>query len=197
LVEEAFMSRALRLALGAIALAGISSSASATIMVEVPLDEMIQRADLVVHGTVIRTDVVVSLDGPSPEPQTITTLRVREWLGGGTGETVRIRELGGSWQGRTLRYDGTPEYRVGEEVVVFLERRPEAPNDLRTFAMVQGKFVVQHGVPGVPSSVSRDLAGISFYRWAEGQQRINAPGAEPAMELETFLDFVRRTRGRR
>jgi hypothetical protein len=174
-----------------------ASTASATVMVELPLDELIQRADFIVRGTVVSSGVRMSMDRGGFDPETITVIRVSEWIGSGSGETVQIRELGGVWQGGGRRYDGTPTYTVGEDVIVFLERRPEPPNDLRTLAMVQGKFIVSHGAPGVPSSVARDLAGIAFMQFANGRQTILAPRREPAMELSTFLEFVRRTRGHR
>jgi hypothetical protein len=172
----------------------ISSTASATVMVEVPLEDLIQQADVIVRGTVVSTAVRLEMREGALEPQTVTTIRVREWLAGSGGETVELRELGGVWQGGGVRFDGTPEYRAGEEVVVFLERRTDGPRDLRTLAMVQGKFEVRHGAPGVPSCVLRDLSGIAFARWADGQQTVSEPGDDPAMELETFLDFVRRVR---
>lgn len=171
-----------------------ASTASATVMVEVPLEDLIQQADVIVHGTVVSTAVRLEMREGALEPQTITTIRVREWIAGGGGEVVELRELGGVWQGGGVRFDGTPEYRAGEEVVVFLERRRDAARDLRTLAMVQGKFEVRHGAPGVPSCVLRDLSGIAFARWADGQQTVSEPGEDPAMELETFLDFVRRVR---
>ena len=171
-----------------------ASTASATVMVEVPLEDLIQQADAIVHGTVVSTAVRLEMREGALEPQTITTIRVREWIAGGGGEEVELRELGGVWQGGGVRFDGTPEYRAGEEVVVFLERRRDEARDLRTLAMVQGKFEVRHGAPGVPSCVLRDLSGIAFARWADGQQTVSEPGEDPAMELETFLDFVRRVR---
>lgn len=171
-----------------------ASTASATVMVEVPLEDLIQQADAIVHGTVVRTAVRLEMREGALEPQTITTIRVREWIAGEGGDEVELRELGGVWQGGGVRFDGTPEYRAGEEVVVFLERRREEPRDLRTLAMVQGKFEVRHGAPGVPSCVLRDLSGVAFARWADGQQTVSEPGDDPAMELETFLDFVRRVR---
>jgi hypothetical protein len=187
--------RVIRSAVVTLIVLSVSATASATIMVEVPLDEMIASADTIVHGTVVRSAVRVEMrDDGTLEPQTITTIRVREWIAGQGGETVTLRELGGVWQGGVLRYEGTPEYRVGEEVVVFLARRPEAPNDLRTLGMVQGKFLVRHGVPGVSASVHRDLEGIAFYQWANGQQVVQAPGADPAMELQHFLAYVRQFR---
>lgn len=191
------MSRTLRTVLAAIASVAVVSTASATVMVEVPLEEMIQSADVIVHGTVVHSRVRMQVRQSALEPQTLTTIRVREWLAGSGGETVELRELGGTWQGGGVRFEGTPEYGAGEEVVVFLERRPEAPHDLRTLAMVQGKFVVQHGVPGVPARVHRDLSGIAFARWADGRQTIEEPGGRPAMELGAFLAYVRYVRGAR
>lgn len=187
--------RVLRSAAVTLIVLSVSATASATIMVEVPLDEMIASADTIVHGTVVHSTVRVAMrDDGTLEPQTITTIRVREWIAGAGGETVTLRELGGAWQGGVVSYEGTPQYRVGEEVVVFLARRPEAPHDLRTLGMVQGKFIVRHGVPGVPSSVRRDLEGIAFYRWADGHATVQSPHNDPAMELQTFLAYVRQAR---
>jgi hypothetical protein len=188
-------SRTWQTLLGVVASLAVASTASATVMVEVPLDELIRNADAIVHGRVTNTGVRMAIEDGQMEPHTVTTIAVHEWLAGEGGETVRIRELGGEWQGGGVHYEGTPRYRVGEEVVVFLERRPEAPHDLRTLAMVQGKFVVRPGVPGVPASVSRDLSGIAFARWVDGHQTVSAPGRQPAMALETFLAHVRQVRG--
>lgn len=171
-----------------------ASDASATVMVEVPLEQLVQRADAIVHGTVTRTGTRLEMRESGLEPQTLVTLRVHSWIAGEGGATVTLRELGGTWQGGGLRFEGTPQYTVGEEVVVFLERRAEAPHDLRTLEMVQGKFSVRHGVPGVPSIVRRDLDGIAFARWADGRQTVQAPGEDPAMQLDAFLDFVRQVR---
>jgi hypothetical protein len=185
------------LALAVVTTLAIASPASATVMVELPLEELIQRADVIVHARVVQSRVRVEMRSGALEPQTLTTLEVLEWIAGPGGRTVQLRELGGAWQGGGVHFEGTPEYQAGEEVIVFLERRPEAPHDLRTLAMAQGKFVVRHGVPGVPASVHRDLSGIAFASWADGQQTVRAPGVEPAVELGVFLDFVRRTRGQR
>lgn len=172
----------------------IAASASATVMVEFSLEEIVRSADTIVHATAIRTNVRMALTDGSMSPETVTTFEVREWIAGAGGETVQIRELGGVWQGGGLRYDGTPTYAAGEEVILFLERRPEAPHDLRTFGMVQGKFIVRHGIGGVPATVRRDLDGISFAHWADDQQTVDTPGDEAVMQLDNFLDYVRRVR---
>jgi len=188
-------SRTWQTLLGAVAVLAVASTASATVMVEVPLEDMIRNADAIVHGTVTRSGVRMAIGDGGMEPQTLTTIEVHEWLAGEGGRTVRLRELGGRWQGGGVHYEGTPTYRAGEEVVVFLEPRDEAPHDLRTYAMAQGKFVVRPGVPGAPDTVRRDLSGVAFARWADGHQTVSPPGREPAMQLDVFLDFVRQVRG--
>lgn len=170
-------------------------AASATVMVEVPIEEMIRQADAIVHGTVLRSGVRMAIGSGGIEPETLTLIEVREWLAGEGGSTVRVRELGGRWQGGGVHYEGTPTYRAGEQVVVFLERRDEAPRDLRTFGMVQGKFLVRPGAPGVADVVHRDVAGVAFVRWAGGRQSVQRPDQTPAMPLDAFLDYVRHVRG--
>lgn len=182
-------------ALASLAVLAWAYPASATVMVEVPLEELARDADAIVHATVVSSGVRMALRGQGLTPETVTTLRVHTWLAGAGlagegGETVTLRELGGVWREGGLHYEGTPRYRPGEEVVVFLRRRPEAPNDLRTMGMVQGKFSVRHGVGGVPSRVHRDLDGVAFVHWADGQQTVRPPNAEPEMELRAFLSAI-------
>ena len=168
-----------------------SAPAGATVLVEVPLEDMVRDADAIIHGVVERTGTQMLVSNDTLEPNTVSVIRVRSWLKGTGGEAVRIREIGGVWQGGGLRIDGTPRYAPGEEVIVFLERRPE-DGSYRTYGMVQGKFVVMHGVPGVPASVQRDLDGVSFARWIDGQMTVQNAQSGPAMVLEGFIDTIRR-----
>lgn len=168
----------------------IGAPARATVMVEVAVEDMIRDADAIVHGVVARSGTRMVFHEGSLEPHTFTTLRVTRWLKGEGGPTVEIDELGGVFQGGGRVIDGTPEYAVGEEVVVFLERRPDRPG-YRTYAMVQGKFSVQRGAPGVPSFVRRDLEAVGFARWTGGQMQVVAGREQPAMQLEPFFDLIR------
>jgi len=184
--------RSLVAAISAAALLFLSASAMATVLEELSLEEMTARADGIVHGVVVSSGSRLVLEeGRSAEPHTITTIRVLRWLKGGNAPTVTIRERGGTVQDRGMWIAGTPRYAANEEVVLFLERRPDRPDEFLTFGMVQGKFRVQPGIGDVPSSVSRDLDGVGFARWADdGTMSVEHPQAEPAMHLETFLAYV-------
>jgi hypothetical protein len=169
----------------------ISVASSATVLEELSLEEMTRRSDAIVHGVVVESGSRLVLGEGSAEPHTLTTVRVYRWLKGGDARTLTIRERGGQVQDRGMWIAGTPRYTANEEVVLFLERRPERPDEFRTFGMVQGKFQVQHGIGDVPSSVSRDLEGVGLARWAEdGTMEVVEGANEPAMHIETFLAFV-------
>lgn len=159
--------------------------ARGTVLVEIPLDDMTFDAEAVVLGEVTGVDVqMVMREDGSLEPWTKTTLRVERWLKAGEGQTVTLFERGGAWPGGGMRIAGTPEYRVGERVVVFLWRDPLGR--LRTYGMAQGRFVVRAGAPGVPTTVERDLDDVGFAQWSSaGMTVTHLPPT--AMTLDALL----------
>lgn len=170
-------------------LSAAAAGAHATVMVEVQIEDMIRDADVIVHGVIERSDVRLSLRAGHSEPQTITRVRVTRWLKGQGGARVVIREIGGEMQGRGLRIDGIPRYAVGEEVVVFLTRLER--DVYRTYGMAQGKMLVRRGVPGVPTRVVRDLEGIGFARWENGEMQIDEETKRPVpLALDGLVDLV-------
>jgi len=116
---------------------------------------------------------------------------VRRWLKGQGGERLTIRELGYEAQGEGQWISGTPRYRAGEEVFVFLRHDPETPGAYRTYGMAQGKFVLLRGVPGTTSVLRRDLAGLGFATWSAGQMQVEEAAALGSIELPVFLGRVR------
>lgn len=170
--------------------------AEATVMVEVPLERLVDDADAIVLGRVQSVDVQMVLRDGSVEPNTLAGVRVERWLKGNGGGNVTVRELGGVHRAGGMWIDGTPRYRVGEEVLLFLVHHPEHPGDYRTYAMAQGKLLVRRGVPGTPDIALRDLEGIAFAHWADGAMQVEDAGGEPAMQLSELLAFIeRRVRG--
>ena len=168
--------------------------ARATVMVELALEDMIRDADAVVRGVVEHSSVRMDLRTGQLEPWTITRVRTSAWLKSSSRApedgVVEIEELGGVWNGGGSWIDGTPRYRANEEVVVLLKRDREG--HLRTLGMVQGKFVVRRGVPGVQTVIVRDLSSVGFARWVDGQMTIGQPHAAPALAFDDFAALVRR-----
>lgn len=179
---------------------GVGAKASATVMVELQLEDLAAGSDVIVHGVVKSVGIELEIREHDSRPRTVTRIEVLEWLRGSAApqtSTVTLREVGGTVSGRTTWIEGTPQFAKGEEVVVFLRRevssarKPNALPTYRTFGMAQGKFTVRHGVPGVPSSVSRDLGSLSFASWQGGQMAVAHAQPTERMELDTFLQFVR------
>ena len=170
---------------------GWGSNARATVMVELLLEDMARDAAAIVHGRVVRSSGHLAIEDDGAKPYTLTTLEVREWIKGVGGERVVIREFGGAYGGGGrggALIDGVPEYRPGEEVVVFLEVDPSG-EFYRTYGMVQGKFVVQPARGDGPTMVVRDAEAVTFARWIDGQMTLQR-GELAGMSLATFLDVV-------
>ena len=205
--------------MGAIAAVLVAASiwapgARATVMVEVAIEDMIAEADAIVLARVIGNGGQVHLVANGLEPHTVTRLRVSRWLKGnpasapatgdgdspttaalgshpfGEPEVVRIRELGGELPGGGAIIDGTPQYRLGEEVLVFLRRDQEMPGAYHTYGMAQGKFTVMRGVPGQATTVQRDLGHLSFAQWRNGTMEVAAAANGGAMDLDAFIAFI-------
>jgi hypothetical protein len=174
--------------------AGTFSTARATVMVEVALEDMIRDSVAIVRGRVIHSGTHMLVREHGMDPATVTTLRVDEWLKGEGGPTLSIRELGGligpTGQGGGMRIDGTPQYALGEEVLVFLAPDPDDATYFRTYAMAQGKFVVLRGVGGAPDVVTRDTATVAFARWARGRMTLHH-GNREVLPLDSFVELVR------
>jgi hypothetical protein len=185
--------RSLAVALiGAAASLGAAPVARATVLVDTPLPDLVREADVIVRGTVLRTGRVTEVRQGVAEPWTVTTLRVTHWLKGQGGATVRISELGAVWQGGGHWIDGTPRYAPGDEVVVLL--RDDGEGHLRTLSMVLGRFEVRRGVPGVPTTLHRDLGSVGLVQWAGGRMHVVHRDEEPALRYDDFVALVREVR---
>lgn len=166
------------------------AEAEATVMVEVPVADMAFVADAIVIGRVSHVGTRLELSGPEPMPYTVSTLTVERWLVGADGRSeVSIEEVGGQWQGQEVRVAGTPEYRAGERVLVFL--RKDEQGRYRTYGMAQGKFSLQAAVDG-PTVAHRDLGEVAFAHWAGGEMQVDHghAGAMPLAELVGRIEQV-------
>lgn len=115
------------------------------------------QSDAVVIGTVQRSR---AMEGPNRGVVTAVELRVNGVVAGVVDAgVVQLTELGGEWGGRSERIFGAARYRVGERVLVFLERRPGG--GWRTTALALGKFELEPGPGGWRAK--RDLEGAALW----------------------------------
>ena len=109
-----------RLFLAALTSLAIAVPAHATSVVPLYLDEIIDTATTVIHGTCIgnRSD----RDPQTGMIVTYTTFQVQDVLKGQAGFTHIIKQIGGDLPDGSLKYkvQGVPTFKVGENYVVFL-----------------------------------------------------------------------------
>jgi len=173
-----------------------SSLLSATTIVPISDRELFLRADVVVRGIVVSTDVAP--DGLG-RPETVTVITPLEVLKGRVASVLVLHQLGGKLpDGRFFKLWGRPEYRRGHEVVVFAVARPEG--DYQTAELVLGKFEIQKDEAGqvfaVPGLVADAPAGVTVSRRAKDASGggDNDPGGDLSAprELDAFLRALRR-----
>jgi hypothetical protein len=123
------------------------TSARATIMTPLPVEDLSQRADLILHGTITNK---VCLQDDAGRIYTRLDLAVTEvWKGELATNHFRLIQWGGTLNGITTVVGGEAVYEIGEEVVSFI--RVTAPGEGLSIGLAQGKF-----------NIWRDRNGTTF-----------------------------------
>jgi hypothetical protein len=105
--------------------------------------QLVAQSERVVHGRVVAQRATRGPQGRSI--YTVTTVQIIEDLSGVDGTTVDVWELGGTVDGETMYVGGGVQFRLGEEVVVMLERGPQG---MHTVGMGLSKFEIEAAVNG-------------------------------------------------
>jgi hypothetical protein len=176
-------------------LAVVVSTARATLIVQPDLATMARDADAVVYAVVERTGTQMGYNA-STSPWSVAELRVLQWLSGGKGERLWIRDPGAVWANGGRPLLGAAVYTPGEEVIVFLRR--DAGRYFRTHDLAAGKLVVRR--QGRQAMVMQDLRDVSVLvaapnnALAEGDRSAIAKGRESALaplhDVLAQLQFV-------
>lgn len=183
------------------AFAGLETAAPAhaTVMVQLPLDDLIRGAELVVRGRVLRTGTRVRAPrGTSSllEPRTHVWIGVQEVLAGTApaNGVVHLWEPGGRYNDVQTLVAGTPHYERGEEVVVFLARDTNEPGLYRTLEMTQGKYSLLPLTSGGERFAVRDMNDVSIARWRRKRMEVGPPASEKPISLSSLVARVRELR---
>lgn len=142
--------------------------------------QLIAMSERVVHARV--TSQRTTWDGPEQQViYTVTTLTVIEDFTGQPGQTLEVWELGGRVDDRVLYVGGAVQFRVGDDVVVALER---GPRGLRTVAMNLSKWNVTAGATA--AMMQRDLQDTVVVGGDPGRER----------SLDSFREIAASVTGR-
>jgi hypothetical protein len=176
------------LALGVVL--GAVSSASATTLIRMGLDELVAQNALVVQGRVV--DVHSYWNAEGTFVLTDVTLAVDRVLKGSLAEgqeDVTITVMGGTVGEKTVLIVGGPELQDEASYVLFLntEELPGAPAAVTVRDLCQGTFDVI-GTPAGPRAVSQATRHPLL---PDARGTADAPGGTLGIELEALVGQVR------
>src|SRR6202162_2967349 len=116
----------------------------ATSVIPISDAELYRRADVIVHGIVLSSDVTVDDRG---RPETLIFIEPLAVLKGQVSGSLVLHQAGGTLpDGRFFKLWGRPEYVPGRKVVVFAIAR--AKGEYETAEMLLGKFEVWQDAAG-------------------------------------------------
>jgi hypothetical protein len=152
----------------------------ATVLVPIEFRELARVADVIVHGRV--TDVHGEWMDGRRSVETLVTIDTIDYLKGNLGATVTIHIPGGRLGRYRTLFVGAPEFRAGDEVVLFLRAN-------RIIGLSQGAFRVvpdaQTGRPMVVSPIVMSLNPDVSEVVVRGDSR------RRSVALDQFRDVVR------
>ena len=156
----------------------VASSALATTLLAVDVPGLARGADAIVIGIVTSSKARQAEGG---RILTDTELKVTEVLKGKAPPTVVVMQPGGVVGDIGQRVEGVAPFRVGEEVLVFLDARGNSDHFMVT-GMIQGKYRIErssdgtavYAVPESPSS-ARLIDPITHEETSSGLKTLELP----------------------
>jgi hypothetical protein len=173
------------LALAAVLVGPLFEAASGTTLIRRSTEELTVLSEAVVEGR------VQSIEAKWHEEHrfvyTYVTIAVDEIHKGRIeGSTVVLQELGGSANGITATVPSTPEFALGERVIVFLD---VVNGYYRCHGFAQGKFHVEQTAAGVAVTRPEEIE-LTFGRDADGQLDSTVDAASGIRPYDRFVGTI-------
>ncbi len=128
----------MRRLLGSAIFIGLSAALHATVIVPIEFRELVAAAPVIVHGQVV--DVRAGWVDGRRSVETFVTVTAADYLKGNLGESLTFRVPGGQMGRYRTVFVGAPEFKEGDEVVLFLKHA--GPSYLYIVGLSQGAFRV-------------------------------------------------------
>jgi len=152
------------------------------------LDQLADKSDAIVYARVI--GLHSHWDFGTRAIWTRTDLQILEAPKGNPGSLLSITEPGGILPGRGEIYPGIPQFRAGQEVVLFLYRAPG--NRLRITGLLRGVYLVSADVAsGVRVARPALASPEAVYEEGSPSAPVIRQSAEQPEALHHFLMFLR------
>lgn len=156
----------------------------ATSIVPMSLQELTSRAQLVVEGRAL--EQWSQWDNSEHLIYTYTRFAVTQRLKGTVGDTLVVRQMGGSAGGYTQIVSGVRHWQLGDESVLFLRASVARDGSMAVVGLMQGNFrmmragdgttTVSNGVPAVSVVGNAGTFTGSRMPLAELEQRVRRAG---------------------
>lgn len=159
--------RTVLLSVGLLALLLSTGRAGATTLVQMDLEDLADKAELVFVGTALRSEVALSLDGKSPF--TFVTFEVLDELKGrAQGRELTLRFHGGPVSPEeVVVVHGMPEFTIGETYLLFVRDNGRSASALLGWRQGQYRFTrePQTGKEILVDERGAEIQGIEGGRW--------------------------------
>ena len=156
---------------GAAACALTSAVAGATTLLAMDVPSLAKGADAIVRGSVASSNS--HWTGDHLRIVTEVEIEVAEVLKGGVPKRLTVVQPGGVVGDIGQKVSGLASFTVGEEVVLFLERR--AGDTFLVSGMAQGKFRVERSSDGKAAYAVPDSTGEALLLDPKTHQPISSP----------------------
>jgi hypothetical protein len=161
----------------------IAIVAQATTLVRLTFPELVKNSSAIGHVRCLGSQAVFEKD----EIWTDTSLEVLESNKGNLPAIVILRQPGGKLAHLESRVDGTPQFRAGEEVYLFLTAQPSGRFFLVGWS--QGTFRIRKNARTGSTTVTQDSAEIPAY---DPQSREFTKAGVKDVRLDAFREQLRR-----
>jgi len=157
----------------------------ATVIVPIEFRELVTTSPVIVHGLV--TDVRSAFVDGRRSVETFVTIEAGEYLKGNLGQHVTFKVPGGEIGRYRTVFVGAPEFRTGDEVVLFL-RTPRAALPF-VVGLSQGAFRVvadrESGKRMVTTPILMGRTGV------EAEPVVRGAQTRRPLAIEAFREAVR------
>lgn len=164
--------------------------ASATVVLELSRDQLVERAGLIVRAKVMSQSYRWSED--HKQILTLSELAVSSYLKGAGPTTLTLRQLGGTMGELRSKIAGDAHLEVGQEVVLFLKA---GEGVVYLSALSQSAFVISKNRAGTSIVTRPDLGELSF--WSPEDKAVVTLAPPPEETLEHLLSDLRARAGAR
>jgi hypothetical protein len=143
-----------------LALALLAQSAAATIVLRVTVEDLAEKATLIVSGEV--TEASARWTDDRATINTYVQIRVDKVVKGQADGTVEVTCPGGAVGDKRVAVEGVPKFTVGEQVFVFLWKNKRG--EMLPLGLNQGKFLIEKDPDSGELMAKNSLEGLCFAR---------------------------------